>query len=303
MFKRNPYFAVIGFTLIFGLSFVFSRVALDRLDPFHLLALRFLFAVGLINLLRLLKVVKVERSGPIKPLLAIGLVQPILYFTLETLGIRYTSAAISGLMVAVIPIFTLIFARIFLSEQPNRYQLAAMLVSIIGVALIGLNQRDAGNVSLLGLAVLLGAAVSAAAATVMSRWLSRNYSPVTITYAMMHMGLTAFLPMALIGLAEARAASLLGAFFQPLLELPTLTAIAYLGFGASVSGFFLLNYALAHLPSYKVGVFDTLTTLIAISAGVIFLGERLTPMQVIGGLGILIGVWGAQYFGTMRVRP
>jgi len=300
MYKRNPYYAVVGFTTIFGLSFVFSRAALGRIDPFHLLALRFLFAVGLINLLRLLGIIKIERSNSLAPLVLIGLIQPILYFTLETIGIRYTSASISGMMVAVIPIFTLVFARIFLAEKPNRYQLVAMFISIAGVALICLNHGDAANVSLPGLMVLLGAAVSAAAGTVMTRRLSRSYSPVTITYAMMHMGFLAFVPLALAGLAQTGAANVVEAFFLPLLELPILSAVAYLGFGASVVGFFLLNYALAHLPSYKVGVFDTLTTLIAIAAGVIFLGERLTPMQVIGGLGIVVGVWGAQYFSKTR---
>lgn len=302
MFKRNPYLAVIGFTAVFGFSFVFSRAALGRLDPFHLLALRFLFAVVLINLLRLLRIIRIERAGSIKPLLAIGLIQPILYFSLETLGIHHTSAAISGLMVAVIPVFTLIFARVFLSEKPNRYQLAAMFVSIAGVALIGLNYGEAANVSMLGLMVLLGAAVAAAAATVMSRWLSRSYSPLTITYAMMHMGLLAFLPMALASLAGSGSDNPLKAFLIPLLEPPILGAVAYLGFGASVAGFFLLNYTLAHLPSYKVGVFDTLTTLIAITAGVVFLGERLTPIQIVGGIGIVVGVWGAQYFSKMKVR-
>ena len=242
MFKHNPYFAVFGFTMIFGLSFVFSRAALDRVDPFHLLALRFLFAVGLINLLRIVKVVRISRFGPLKPLLAIGLVQPILYFILETMGIRYTSAAISGLMVAVIPVFTLIFARVFLSEQPNRYQLAAMVVSMIGVALIGTNGGMLPAQAQWPYHAA-GAAVSAAAAAVLSRFLSRTYSPLAITYTMMHMGAAAFLPMALIRLAQAGAVDLFKAFFSPLLEPSLLTAIAYLGFAASVGGFFLMNYA------------------------------------------------------------
>lgn len=72
MFKRNPYLAVIGFTAVFGFSFVFSRAALGRLDPFHLLALRFLFAVVLINLLRLLRIIRIERAGSIKPLWRLG---------------------------------------------------------------------------------------------------------------------------------------------------------------------------------------------------------------------------------------
>ena len=246
--------------------------------------------------------VRISRFGPLKPLLAIGLVQPILYFILETMGIRYTSAAISGLMVAVIPVFTLIFARVFLSEQPNRYQLAAMVVSMIGVALIGTNGGDAASTSPVGLIMLLGAAVSAAAAAVLSRFLSRTYSPLAITYTMMHMGAAAFLPMALIRLAQAGAVDLFKAFFSPLLEPSLLTAIAYLGFAASVGGFFLMNYALAHLPSYKIGVFNTLTTLIAVGAGIVFLGEQLTLLQAVGGLAILVGVCGAEYFGKLRVK-
>lgn len=295
-----PYLAAIGSTCIFGLSFVFSRIALQFIEPLHLLALRFLFAVLLMNVLRLFQVIHVNTDGSIVPLIILGLIQPGLYFIFETIGIQMTSASVSGMLVAVIPIFTIILARIFLREKPNIYQTAAVIISVAGVVQIAYmqNNSEMGG-SALGMMVLLGAALSGASYSVFSRWLSLKYSPVSITYVMMNIGFVLFLPLSIIQLYPAGG---IGGFFAPLSNGLVLTAVIYLGFCASVGGFFLLNYTLSQLPAYKVGSFDCLTTLVAVASSAIFLKEQLHSVHIIGGIFVVFGVWGVNYFSVLNKK-
>ena len=53
------------------------------------------------------------RGKSIKPLLLLGSMEPCIYFIGEQYGLKYSSSAFSGIMIAVIPIVTIIFAAIF----------------------------------------------------------------------------------------------------------------------------------------------------------------------------------------------
>ena len=77
--------AVLG-NSFFGLSFLFSKVALERLEPFVLLAVRFIVAFVMLNLVLLTGKVKIRLTGkPVQKILMLGLVQPVLYFYIRKL--------------------------------------------------------------------------------------------------------------------------------------------------------------------------------------------------------------------------
>lgn len=296
-----PYLAALGFTLIFGFSFVFSRTALQQLDPFHLLAFRFTLAAAFLNGLRLLGIVKIQvKTRQIGPLLLIAVFQPIGYFVTETIGIALTSASEAGMLVSVIPIFTVILAYLFLGENPPGPQVASILVSVAGVLLISAMQAaESIGQDLLGLGLLLTAALAGAAYSVLSRHFSTRFRPVEITYVMMNLGAVVFLSASLM---QHAARGQLQAFFWPLHDATLVAAIVYLGVLSSVTAFFLLNFALSRLTASQVSAFPSLTTLIAVTAGALILGEALHWYHFVGGSLIISGVWGTNYFATATGR-
>ncbi len=296
-----PYLAAFGFTLIFGFSFVFSRTALQQMDPFHLLAFRFVLAAAFLNGLRLIGLVKIRvNASQIGPLLLIAVFQPIGYFVTETIGISLTSASEAGMLVSVIPIFTVILAYLFLGEQPPGPQVAAIFVSVTGVLLISVMQAaESIGQDLLGLALLLAAALSGAVYSVLSRHFSTRFRPVEITYVMMNLGAVVFLGASLV---QHAVQGQMQAFFSPLSDSTLLGAIAYLGILSSVTAFFLLNFALSRLSASQVSAFPSLTTLIAVTAGALILGEALHWYHFVGGTLIIVGVWGTNYFATTAGR-
>ena len=287
----KPYIAAFLSSCLFGLSFTFSRSALQHVDAMQMLAFRFVIAAALMHILRAMGVIKVElRLKQMGPLLVMGVIQPVLYFIFETVGIALTSASEASIVVALIPVFTVFFAILFLKERPTALRLTFAAVSVSGVILIALVEalgKTSGN--LLGLLILLGAPICAACFTVLSRYFSVRYRPAEITFVMMNLSAVVFTTLAI---AEQAYKGQLSTFFAPLTLPPVWMAILYLGVGSSVGAFFLTNYTLSKIEASQMSVFNNLTTLIAVVAAVVILREPLHWYHVVGGALIITGVWG-----------
>lgn len=164
MKRYLPYLAGLGVAMAWGLSFLFTKGALDYLEPFHLLGLRFAAALGAMSLLRLVKLININlTTNDYRRLLALAIFQPLLYFSAETIGVLLTSASYSAMMIAAIPIFVAILGSFLLRERPNRIQFIFIVASVAGVIFIILmdNQSITG-INPLGTFALFGAVVSAA---------------------------------------------------------------------------------------------------------------------------------------------
>lgn len=301
--RAKPYLAGIGSSTIFGFSFMFTKGALDKVDAWRLIGFRFLLASIVISLLIAAGLVKVDlalipgrgRGKDWRPLLRVALLQPIAYFLFETFGLSLTSSSQAGMLIALIPIFVIIFSAIFLGERPSWQQAGFVVLSVAGVMLIAWQQSAAADASSwLGLALILGAVVTAALFNIASRRASAEFSPVEVTCIMMWLGAVVFNLLAVV--VHWRAGNL-ASLFAPLADPQVLIALLYLGIGSSVLAFFLVNYSLSRLPASQSAVFSNLTTVVSIVAGVAFRNEPFYWFHAVGALAIMLGVWGANYFG------
>jgi len=103
---------------IWGFTFLASRIAQDYGTPFVLLFWRFALAFLLLNLLRLTRRFPVRfRSRKLWPVLLAGLFEPVLYFPCEQYGLKLTSTSFSGVMVALIPLCSLVYGAVFLHAE------------------------------------------------------------------------------------------------------------------------------------------------------------------------------------------
>jgi drug/metabolite transporter (DMT)-like permease len=296
-----PYFAGIGFASIFGLSFLFTKAALESVDFLRLLGFRFAIAALAISLLVVTRVVKLDYRGKdIRPVLLAALFQPISYFIFETNGIMRSTTSQAGMMIALIPIVVAVLSSVFLGERANVKQWGCIFLSVSGVAFVASKNvgTDAGQTGLMGLLFLLGAVLSAAAYNIASRRSSRQFSPLEVTFVMMWMGAIVFNVMSV--LKHWQAGTLAG-YFSPIGNTQVLMALLYLGVLSSVVAFFFVNYAISRLPVSQAAVFANLVTVVSITAGVVVRGEPFSTASLIGAAMILTGVWGTNYFGLDRV--
>jgi len=286
------------FAMIFGLTFMFSKIVLSEVTPMALIAYRFLWAILGMEVLRRFQVIKITfNKAHIKAIAFVVIFQPILYFLFEIYGLNLLKSAEAGMMIALIPVFVAIFSSIFLKEAPTLFQILFIFVSVIGILIIQWNEISGGNP--LGFILMLLAVMSAAMFNIASRKASKVLNAAEITYYMMLIGAIVFNIFYVIQLVfENRILD----YFINLTNLQVLFPLLYLGLVASIGGFFLVNFALKHLEAHVSSMYANLATVISIIAGAVILNEVITLNQAIGSAFILVGVYGTVRFQKKKVN-
>lgn len=296
---RKGMLAAFGGNFIFGLSFLFTKTALRVTTPSVLLALRFLLAFAVMNALLLSGRVHVSFKGkPVGLLLLMGLLQPVLYFYFESYGLLYSNATFSAVMLALVPIASLVSGALFMREKPTVLQALCSCVSVGGVVFMALRQTASGAITPFGVLLLVGAVLSAVGFNMISRRSAQRVTAFERTYMMFLVGTVAFTAAALTENAAAPQALL-----QPLTNGSFLLSLFYLGVLSSVGAFLMINYANTYLPLSRATVFSNVITVVSVIAGVLILKESFDVYMLAAVLLIIGGIVGVQYFTAGKVRP
>ena len=137
MAKARNYVAGVATSTIFGFSFIFTKGALETLDLSELLFLRFLSAALLLSALALFGVIKLDYKGKdLRILFATALLQPTLYFLVETEGLKRADASTAGILLSAIPVTVTVLAGFILKERLRPVQTLTSLLSFAGVVLV-----------------------------------------------------------------------------------------------------------------------------------------------------------------------
>lgn len=292
--------AVLLGNTIFGLSFLFSKLALRLTVPSVLIAVRFIVAFAVLNMIVLVgkrlrrgdgtPLVAFSLKGkPLRDVLLMALFQPVIYFMAENYGILYTSSAFAGVIIAVIPIAGMAFDRLLLGTKISRKQAICAVCSVLGVVLTTVGAKDMTS-SAKGIVVLLIAVIAAALFYVFSKKAASDYNPLERTYVMFGVGSVTYFIIASLQCRGSYDTLVISALSQPVFW----SAIAYLAVLSSVVAFLLLNFGNSHISVSQASLFANFTTVISTLAGVLLLHETFTVPQIIGTAIILISVSIAQ---------
>ncbi len=275
--------------IIFGFSFLFSKIALDYAHPMVILAVRFTVAFAVLNLMWLFGTVKLDFKGKSKKkLYLMALAQPLLYFIFELYGIENTSSALSGVIISLVPVAVIILSTLFLKEKPTLPQILFSVLSLAAIAVISMLGDDGGANRLVGILLLLGAVVCAAVFNVLSRSESERFSPFERTYIMFLVGAVGFNTIAAFTLRGQYITELVLAASYPQFW----AAVCYLAIVSSIVAFMLYNYSTTVISSVRSASFSNLITVVSVLAGVFILGETMSAGQFICCALIIVGVFG-----------
>jgi drug/metabolite transporter (DMT)-like permease len=277
---------------IFGLSYLFSKMALNVTEPMILLAVRFSVTFLVLNLLVILGVMKLDLKG--KNLLgpiAVGILQPVLYFILENYGLKYTTTSFTGIISSISPIFTTLLGVMILKEKPNFKQWICIILSIIGVAMVSIGSTGGVN-TLGGCICLLAAYFIGAFYAILIRRLSARFSAFELTYIMFTVGFVFF---AVLAFAQYGSTTVY-MITKALSHREFIIACLYLGALASVGAYMLSNYSLARLTVTRSTIFTSFSTIVSVVSGVILMGDSFTLVSALAFMLILTGVAGVNLF-------
>lgn len=283
--------------IIFGFSFIFSKLALDVAHPLVILAVRFTVAFLALNILLLTGKITLNFKGKPKfKLILMGLMQPLLYFIFELYGLSLVSSALSGVIIALVPVVVMLLAVTFLGEKPTFIQIICTIVSIVGVATVSILQNDNSKNHILGVLLLVGAVICAAAFNVLSRKESERFSPFERTYIMFLLGCIGFNILAFAVLRGSYFSHITSALTEP----KFIIAILYLAVLSSVAAFMLYNYSTTVISVVRSSSFSNIITVVTVLAGVILLKEKFSVSEYLLCAVIISGVWGVNTFTNKK---
>lgn len=280
--KFLVYLALITATLLWGGSFSAMKSVLKTLHPWTVMWFRMVGAS--IVLLPFIKRIlpKKNMRKDLKFLIPMMILQPCLYFLLESNALKYTSSSQAGIISALVPIFVSIGAYLIFSEKIGAIKITGIILSLSGIIVLTLcqsNNSEAIN-PLLGNTLEILAMVSAAICILLVKKLSSNFNPWTLTALQVFSGIIFFSP----GLAIF----ILNPPSELSFELPLI--ILFLGAGVTLGAFGLYNWGITKIEVSKASILINLVPLFAFLFGWFFFGELLNKWQIIAGFFVLTGV-------------
>lgn len=295
------YLAAVGYAIVIGLSFLFTKLTLDVAGPIDILAHRFTVSFLVIGIPVLFKWVKVDYNKErIKKIIPLAIVYPMLFFGFQTFGLQYATSSEAGILLASAPVFTLILATYFLKEKSSTLQKLSVVLSVIGVIYISVmkgSTLDINNIK--GIILLVLSALCMAGYSVMARKLTKEFTTIELSFIMI---VISFISFNLLAVGRHLMDGSIASYFLPFTNVNFLVSILYLGVLSTLGTSLLTNYILSKLEASKMSVFANLGTVISIVAGVVFLKEKIYYYHIIGSILIVGGVLGTNFLGTKREK-
>jgi drug/metabolite transporter (DMT)-like permease len=300
--RRTALIAITVTVLFWGLSFISTKVVVTVLPPMSLGAARFALAVLFLAFVKrgTAPDEKLERADLLY-LVGAGLIGVTAYFFFENTGLLYVSASEASIIIAAIPVITMVAERIVDGFETRRKSAnglrvmapriaarrwAGAALSMLGVWLVaGATVAISGSAT--GYLFMFGAALSWVAYCFLTRPLFAKRSRIYIVFWQSVFGFLGFLPFA--ALEAPRWGQL---------DLAVILNVVYLGVFCSALGYWFYARALQSLGVATATVFVNLIPVITVTAGFLFLGDRLAPIQWAGAAAVLAGV----YLATLEGR-
>ncbi len=283
--KIFVYLAVAVSLFFWGISYLWT----DRLVNFGIPVFYFVFLRSALAGLLLLVInvstgnfQKIEK-GDLPKFLLLGFFQPLIYFLAESYGVKETgSPAISSMVIATSPIFTVGAGVLFFREKLTALNILGILIGIGGVCLVLFSKEELGPHYIIGIILLLIAVSSEAGHGTVTKKLTANYTDLTIVMYQFLFGSLYMVPFfCTIGLK--------GFEMSWLTSLDVWIPILCLGLFCSGLCFTLWISAIRNLGLAKAGMTTVMIPVVAALASVIIGREHLGAVQ---WLGIAVAVAG-----------
>ena len=267
-----------------GIS-VFAKIGLKQIPPFSFTFFRFFIAS-----ICLLPFVLKEKQKIDKRILKVVLLSllAVANVTLFAFGVRLTTAIVSQMLYAIVPIIAVIFSYLLLREKLKSKKIIGIFLGLIGVLILILlpilGKTSVFTGSFLGNMIVLSAVLCFTVYTVLSKRLHKLYSPLTMTF-----------------IFSLTTAVILSPFFLKdymtnpswLLQLNVFSIFSafYVGIFGGAIYYLLYQYAIKHGSPVIASMTMYLQPTATFFWAFFLLSERLTLGIIIGGLLAIGGAW------------
>ena len=270
--------------LMWGFMNVPTAFALAEMAPLQLLLLRTAIAVLILAPLARL------RDGLLLPLpgdritaALMGLSGVFLNNVFFFNAMKRTSLTNVAILFATSPFITAVLARIFLGERLTLRRVLGIVIALAGAVSL----LCKGDISLLadlkmntGDLLELGAAFTISVMTILGRRIKKT-PPITVTLCVMF---TSFV-------ATALTITVTGTPLNFALSNRAIFGVVYVGVFASAGAYMFQQISIQRIGAGATGAFLNGSPALAIFGAVVFMGETISPVQIISAAVIFLGIF------------
>jgi drug/metabolite transporter (DMT)-like permease len=276
---RKAWIAFTVVSLLWGIPYLFIKLAVEEVSPSFLAFVRVALGAALLAPIAWRRGALRGLGARWRPLLAFAVLEITLPFPLIGFGEQRVSSSLAAILVATLPLIVAVIAVRTGADRVDGWRIAGLAVGFTGViALLGLDVAGS-SAELVGAgAILLATCGYACGPLIINRWLADvdPLGPVTCA-------------LAYAAVLLAPAALLTAPAAMPSGE--ALMSMAVLGVACSALAFLFMFALVAEAGPARAAVITYVNPVVAVTLGVVLLGEDITAGAVAGLLLILAGSW------------
>jgi drug/metabolite transporter (DMT)-like permease len=285
--RRRAMIGAFFTVVVWGASFVATKVALRYTSPDVIVWMRFGMGVGILGIATAVgrKFILPDKQDWLY-LALLGFIGITFHQWLQSTGLVTAQATTSAWIVATTPVFMAFLGWLALKEKLSWFQISGIFIAAIGVLLVisrgDIIQLVIGKFGTVGDILILISAPNWAVFSVLSRRGLQKYPATLMMFYVMAFG---WFFSSIIFFSS-------GGFSQiGSIPLDGWAGIIFLGIICSGLAYIFWYGALQVLPVVQTGAFLYFEPVSTMLVAVLILGERLFLVTLLGGGLILLGVW------------
>lgn len=267
--------------LMWGTSFPAMKFALDTTHPFSIIFYRFFFAFAVLIpffILRFKKNIIIIKEN--KELFILGIFN-FLGMVLQLAGIKYTTSTKSAIITQLLIVVVCVLAYFFLKEKLDIWKIVGIVFSMVGAVILSTNLQFEG---LLDKRTVLGDLLVFAAV-----FFWGFFVIFTRKFTLRFGGFMLLFPSVTATFLISIPAAILSGKLP--IDVMGLLVSLYLAIFCTIIPTLLFNYALKELDAITSSIIGPVEVLSAALIAYIFLGERLTLLEMTGGLFVILSIY------------
>jgi len=279
-----PTLAIMCCHILTGTASVTTRYLVSVLDPVEIAFMRYLFGgFAMLPLFFLFRTSRLTKILLLK-IAALGALFFALFPFMFSWGFVHTSAARGSLVLATMPIWTMLISKAIGHESINKSSLIAIGLTLLGLT-VALSDKlmmvSGQDVLFKGEFIMLLTAIIGGIYATFARQVLQEVPASTMTPLAMLAGCLCLLPFIIANGIDDHVMALTPA---------QMGLMVYLGIVAGGLAFFLLNWVLNKSTATFTTIFVALNPITAIILGYLFLGEVIKLNFIIGVVIVFIGL-------------
>lgn len=271
--KAAPALALIVVTAIWGSTFFLIKDLVRTVPPLDFLGVRFALAAAAIGIFQFGRLRRASRD-----LWKQGAVLGGVYAAgqlLQTTGLQYTDASVSGFITGMYVVFTPVLMALAFRQRLGYLAWTAVALATVGLGVLTLQGLAFGQGETL---TLVGALAYAVHIVLLGRWSGKSGSPVTL----------GLVQVVFVGVFLGLA-SLPGGIVLPT-TIPMWGSLLYMALVAGLGAIVLQTWAQARIGATTAAIIMTTEPVFAAAFAVAFGGESLSARLLLGGVLILVAM-------------